>query len=109
MRSGTVMVNGIPAGVLSEEFGEYRFSYNAEYLADASAPPVSLTLPKRPEPYVDDKLFPFFAGLLTEGVTMELQCRQLKLDKNDLFGRLLGTVHGDAIGNVTVVETHEGE
>ncbi|VGO21048.1 HipA N-terminal domain-containing protein [Pontiella sulfatireligans] len=109
MRSGTVMVDGIPAGALSEENGEYRFSYFDEYLANHEARAVSLTLPKRTESYVAEQLFPFFAGLLTEGAAMQLQCRQLKIDENDLFGRLLKTAHGDVIGNVSVLETIEGE
>lgn len=104
MRSGTVLVNGISAGILTEEEGRFFFSYLQDYLADPSALSVSLTLPKRYEPYSDDKLFPFFAGLLTEGATMQLQCRQLKIDENDLFGRLLKTANSDVIGNVTIRE-----
>lgn len=108
MRSGTVVVNGIAAGKLVEDDGEFRFLYRAEYLADADAPAVSLTLPKRAEPYASDRLFSFFAGLLTEGVTMQLQCRQLKIDENDLFGRLLKTTHSDVIGNVMIQEIVKG-
>jgi HipA-like protein len=105
MRSGQVLVNGNPAGELVEENGEYRFSYLETYLAERSSPPVSLTLPKRRQPFTAERLFSFFAGLLTEGMAMQLQCRQLKIDENDLFGRLLKTAHSDVIGNVTVHET----
>lgn len=108
MRSGTVEVNGIPAGELVEEGGEYRFSYSVDYLSNVETPAVSLSLPKRAEPYVSDRLFSFFAGLLTEGSTMQLQCRQLKLDENDLFGRLLKSTHSDVIGNVTIRENNRG-
>lgn len=107
MQKGEVRVSGIPAGVLEETETGFRFQYSRDYAQQSNLPAVSLTLPKRAEPYVSSILFSFFAGLLTEGVAMQLQCRMLKLDENDLFGRLLKTAQDDVIGNVTVHELEE--
>ncbi len=102
MRRGMVRVRGRKAGLLEENESGYRFQYVAEYLADAQAPSVSLTLPRRAEGYESKYLFPFFVGLLAEGNLKAEQCRRLKLDEADDFGRLLLTAGVDTIGAVTV-------
>ena len=108
MRRAEVRVNGIPAGLLEESAEGFRFQYYRNYTEQPDLPAVSLTLPKRTEPpYESAVLFPFFAGLLTEGTAMQIQCRVLKLDESDLFGRLLKTARDDVIGNVTVHEIEE--
>ena len=107
MRQGEVRVNGIPAGRLEETAAGFRFQYDREYVQKSELPAASLTLPKTDQPYDSPVLFPFFAGLLTEGALMQLQCRMLRLDENDLFGRLLKTANDDVIGNVTVHELAE--
>jgi HipA-like protein len=108
MRKGEVRANGIPAGVLEETEEGFQFLYYRDYAEHPDRPAVSLTLPKRSDqPHESDVLFPFFAGLLTEGTAMHIQCRVLKLDEADLFGRLLKTAQNDVIGNVTVHEMGE--
>ena len=82
----------------------FRFSYLPKYLADSGSPSVSLTLPRRTEPYVSSTLFAFFSGLLAEGDLREMQCRKFRIDPNDEFGLLLGTCGEDVIGAVTVME-----
>ncbi len=104
-RGGKVFCKGKLAGELSEmEDGKYVFAYDADYLAQPKAKPVSLSLPPRREPYVAKRLFPFFHGLLAEGVLKELQCRELRIDEDDAFGRLLRTAGSEIIGDVTVEE-----
>ena len=104
-RRGKVFCKGRLAGELGEtEEGKFVFSYNQGYLVQPSVRPVSLTLPLREEPYTADRLFPFFYGLLAEGVLKEFQCRDLKIDETDAFGRLLKTAGGETIGDVTVTE-----
>lgn len=103
--------NRILAGLLEEVPGGFRFTYETAYLADPSLPAVSLTLPKRAEPHESPHLFPFFFGILAEGSTKDLQCRLLKIDEEDHFGRLLATLGGDVIGSVHVLpegESREG-
>lgn len=97
-----VLQNGVLAGILEETASGYRFTYEPAYLADETAPPVSLTLPKRAEVYESPHLFSFFFGLLAEGSLKDLQCKLLKIDEEDHFGRLVATAGGDVIGSVTV-------
>ncbi len=107
-RSGIVYCRGVRAGRIEEiAVGGYRYSYDVAYLASADTKPVSLTLPLRKEPFESASLFPFFYGLLAEGILKDTQCRKLKLDENDHFGRLLKTTESDTIGDVTVVEEPE--
>jgi HipA-like protein len=102
MRSGIVRVRNRVAGRLVEDKNSYLFLYDDAYLKTPETPPVSLTLPKQPGPHRSDFLFPFFCGLLAEGALKTEQCRRLKLDEDDDFGRLLLTAGADTIGAVTV-------
>lgn len=103
VKRARVLERGVLAGILEETPTGYRFTYDPAYLADESAPAVSLTLPRRAEPYESGHLFAFFHGLLAEGFLKNLQCRALKIDEDDDFGRLVATAGGDVIGSVTVV------
>jgi serine/threonine-protein kinase HipA len=90
------------AGLLEETVDGYRFTYDPNYLQDQRLPPVSLTLPKRQGPYDSASLFACFESMLAEGALAEVQCRQLRIDERDLFGRLLKTCHGDVIGSIRI-------
>lgn len=104
-RKAAVYNNGVLAGILEKtEEGAYTFGYNADYLNDPEAPAISLTLPKSARMYRSSKLFPFFFGLLSEGVNKQTQCKVLKIDEADYFSLLLKTAHSDTIGSVTLKE-----
>ena len=103
MREGTVYYRDCVAGFITEDESGYEFEYSKEYLADFSVPSISLTLPKRIEPYRSKHLFAFFSGLLAEGVQKDIQCRYLRIDEDDDFGRLLATSRNDCIGAVYVI------
>lgn len=103
MRRGTVYFRDRVAGELKEDAG-YTLTYDRDYLRDPDAPAISARLPKREAPYHSPYLFPFFAGLLAEGENKEMQCRYLKLDEDDDFGRLLATSRNDCIGAFYVKE-----
>ena len=107
-RRGKVYCQGRLAGRIEERPEGYRFTYDTAYLASSDASSVSLTLPLRSEPYESPVLFPFFYGLLAEGILKDTQCRTLKLDENDHFDRLLKTAGFDTIGDVTVEAEAEG-
>lgn len=107
MRRVNVYCRGVLAGVLSRGPGGYRFQYHPGYLLDPGQPAISLTLPKRPDPYESPVLFPFFYGLLAEGEDKALQCRILRIDEEDHFTRLARTCQAETIGGVTVGEAEE--
>lgn len=103
MRAAEVFTNGVLAGTLSEtDEGKYIFKYDDAYLLDSRNRAISLSLPKRKEPFVADELFPFFYNMLSEGANKALQCMTLKIDENDAFGLLLATADNDTIGAITV-------
>ena len=102
MKAG-VYNNGILAGILEKQLdGTYSFEYDEVYLQNDKNPSISLTLSRSIIKHQSEKLFAFFYGLLSEGVNKNIQCRLLKIDENDHFGRLLLTAQKDNIGSITV-------
>lgn len=86
MRQLEVFVNDVKAGVLSElNLGRgYVFVYDESFV-DEGKPPISLTLPRRHEPYEADSLFPFFINLLPEGALRKVICRERRIDEADFW------------------------
>lgn len=100
---GLVYNNGSLAGSIEkDENGQYLFKYDEGYFANQQHPPISLTLSKTQKEYRSEKMFPFFYGLLSEGINKDIQCRLYKIDENDDFTRLLLTASYDTIGSITV-------
>jgi serine/threonine-protein kinase HipA len=96
-----VFCQGKQAGLLTKKADGYEFSYDAEYLSDPDAVPISLVMPLRAQIYESRALFPFFDGLLPEGWLLELTCAAAKIDKDDKFRLLLHTGQ-DPVGAVSV-------
>lgn len=103
-KKAEIYYNDILVGSLIKEDIKYIFQYSEEYLRNENRPAISLTLPKRIEPFISDHLFSFFYGLLAEGDNKELQCRLLKIDENDHFTRIIKTAGKNTIGGITVKE-----
>ena len=102
MKVGKVYCCEAFAGTLTQDSEGFVFRYDDAYFANSSLPDVSATLPKAQIEYRSKALFPFFFGLLAEGVQKERQCRELKIDERDHFTRLLETSAYGAIGAVYV-------
>lgn len=101
LRMAIVHQMGLPAGHLAEIGSDVWFF---TYLPAYSGPPVSLTLPLRPEPY-EFRSFPaIFEGLLPEGPQLEALLRTHKIDRRDVFQQLL-TVGGDLVGSLAVFDS----
>lgn len=94
------------AGLLTKKAGGYEFAYDAGYLADPAAAPISLSLPLREARFEAEELFPFFEGLLPEGWLLELTCAAAKIDKDDRFALLLHTGR-DPVGAVSVLPVED--
>ncbi len=105
-RRGNVFVHQQPAGVVWQDDKGFHFLYHPAYVAQQpAAPPISLTMPVRAEPYYSKtELFPFFDNLIPEGWLLDLATETWKLSAYDRMGLLL-TVCRDCIGAVHV----EGE
>ena len=101
MRKANLFVNGILAGVLTEEERgrKYLFRYVDEYRGD----PVSLTVPAGRSVTEFDRFPPFLEGALPEGMQLDALVRKKKIDNSDLFAQLV-QVGGDLVGAVSVEE-----
>jgi serine/threonine-protein kinase HipA len=85
--------------MLEETDTGYKFTYDAGYLKGGKA--ISLSLPLQAESFESPILFPFFAGLNSEGWYRDIVCATRKIDRTDDFGILLVTGE-NTIGAVTV-------
>lgn len=90
------------AGILTKTGEGYEFIYDAEYLDDPAARPISFSMPLRDEKYESARLFSFFDGLLPEGWLLDLISTTAKIDKNNKFQLLLHTGK-DPIGAVSIL------
>jgi serine/threonine-protein kinase HipA len=104
-RKAEIYNNGVLAGMLEKsDRQQYIFRYYQEYFVNPNRSAISLSFPKTELEYRSHFLFPFFYGLLSEGVNRQTQCRLLRIDENDHFSLLLATAQSDTIGSITVKE-----
>lgn len=90
------------AGQLSENGkGVLTFAYSPDWI-DAGMPPLSQRLPVRPEAFGDDRVRPFFDGLLPEGDARRMAARRVGVSPGNVFG-LLAALAGDTAGAVSVL------
>ena len=90
MRQGKVFYNDDFAGILTEtDDGEYLFAYDKEYIKQFPNQAISFSMPVSDKVYRDNRLFPFFEGLIPEGWLLEIAYESWKLNRNDRMGLLL--------------------
>lgn len=105
MQKGNVYRNGVFTSVIARTAkDEYTFEYAQEYLSSQNPKAVSLTLPLQEEKFISKTLFPFFFNMLAEGSLKDIQCSELRIDKDDHFSRLLSTTKDNTIGSITIEE-----
>lgn len=103
MRQGNVYYKEHYAGTITEtDEGDYVFQYDATYVKSHPTKFISFTMPVRNEAYVDNKLFPFFEGLIPEGWLLDIATKNWKINRNDRMGLLLACCQ-NCIGAVSVV------
>jgi serine/threonine-protein kinase HipA len=78
----------------------FCFLYDKEWL-ERSRIPISLSLPLRVDPYLDDESHPFFANLLPEEKIRVVIARNLGVSLNNDYG-LLERIGGDCAGAVSL-------
>ncbi len=102
IKSLSVWWDGAVAGALRiDEHGDLSFAYDPDWLADPTRTAVSLSLPKRREPFDRRETRPFFAGLLPEEGQREAVARALGVSRANDF-RLLEQLGGDVAGALTL-------
>ncbi len=105
MKAGEVLWDSVPAGIVSESEEGFHFSYYEQYI-HSNYPPISLSLPKRTEPYTAITLFSFFDGLIPEGWLLDIAQKTWKIDSRDRMELLL-TCCENTIGAVHVRRIHD--
>ncbi len=106
-RSLTVWWDGVVVGSLAlDRHGAMRFAYDGDWIADPARPPVSFSLPKRPESFSTRHCAPFFEGLLPEGAQRDAVAAVLGVSSANTF-RLLEGLGEEVAGALTLCP--EGE
>ena len=102
MRSGEVYYKDYLAGIIKEtNDGEYIFQYNGQYVNNHPNNFITFAMPVRVKPYKDNRLFPFFEGLIPEGWLLDIASKNWKINRNDRMGLLLACCQ-NCIGAVSV-------
>lgn len=84
----------------------FVFQYNAEWIGQPDAVPLSLSLPLRAEPYPDDLARPFFSNLLPEADIKRAIAQHLRISQNNDFA-MLNSIGGECAGAVSVLASGE--
>lgn len=102
MRKAAIYYKDHLAGILTEtNEGEYVFQYEEKYIKEHPKQFLTFTMPVRPKPYTDKRLFPFFEGLIPEGWLLDIASKNWKINQNDRMGLLLACCQ-NCIGAVSV-------
>ena len=86
--------------------GALAFAYSSDWLRDADAPALSVSLPKREEPYSRRACRPFFGGLLPEESQRDAVARVLGVSRSNEFA-LLYRLGGDVAGAIRLLPPGE--
>ncbi len=102
MRQARIYYQEQLAGILTEtDDGEYTFQYESAYVEEYPDQFITFTMPVREEIYTDNRLFPFFEGLIPEGWLLDIASKNWKINRNDRMGLLLACCK-NCIGAVSV-------
>lgn len=85
-----------------DERRRFVFGYDAGWLKQKGAIPLSLSLPLREELYIDDTARSFFANLLPEAEIRKMIARQLGISMQNDFA-MLREIGGECAGAVSVL------
>lgn len=111
MRQAEIYYKDILAGLLTEtDDGEYVFQYSGDYVKSYPDQFITFSMPVTSKPYLSNRLFPFFEGLIPEGWLLDIASKNWKLNPNDRMGLLLACCQ-NCIGAVhvkTLSQNHEG-
>lgn len=102
MRQARIFYGENLAGILTEtDDGKYLYQYDSSYIEKFPGQFLTFSMPVRKEPYADNRLFPFFEGLIPEDWLLEIASNSWKIDRNDRMGLLLACCD-NCIGAVSV-------
>ena len=107
MRQGKVFYQNHFAGVVTEtNDGDYTFEYDNDYIQKFPYQFIAFSMPVSEKLYRENRLFPFFEGLIPEGWLLNIAERSWKINQRDRMSLLLACCK-DCIGAVSVVPEEE--
>lgn len=107
MRRGKVFYETYLAGIITEtNDGEYLYQYDEIYVREHLSKFITFTMPVQNEPYISNRLFPFFEGLIPEGWLLDIASKNWKINPLDRMGLLLACCQ-NCIGAVSVIPIPE--
>ncbi len=107
IRTLDVWRDGRCVGQLTQnQHGELGFAYAPDWLNSEDNPPLSASLPKRPEPFNRRECRPFFGGLLPEESQRDAAARALGVSGGNDFA-LLDRLGGDVAGALQLLPPGE--
>ncbi|PWL29002.1 HipA N-terminal domain-containing protein [uncultured Roseivirga sp.] len=107
MRQGKVFYKDSFAGTITEtDDGDFLFQYNQAYIREHPNDFICFTMPVTEVTFRDNRLFPFFEGLIPEGWLLDIASKSWKININDRMGLLLACCQ-NCIGAVSVVPISE--
>jgi serine/threonine-protein kinase HipA len=102
MRRAEIFYKDALAGILTEtDEGQYIYQYNEEYTIQYPNQFITFSMPVSKFPYTENRLFPFFEGLIPEGWLLDIASKSWKINPNDRMGLLLACCQ-NCIGAVSV-------
>ena len=102
MRRAEIYYKDVVAGILTEtNEGQYTFQYDKDYVEKYPDQFITFSMPVTDRPYADNRLFPFFEGLIPEGWLLDIASKNWRLNQNDRMGLLLACCQ-NCIGAVGV-------
>jgi len=102
-----VFYKNVLAGLITEtDEGEFIFRYEGRYVMEHPNDFITFTMPVSDQPYISNRLFPFFEGLIPEGWLLDIASRNWKINPNDRMGLLLACCQ-NCIGAVSVIPNSE--
>ncbi|SHG83483.1 serine/threonine-protein kinase HipA [Flavobacterium micromati] len=102
MRKAAIYYKDLLAGILTEtDEGEYLFQYKEKYIKEYPKQFITFTIPVSAKTYTNQRLFPFFEGLIPEGWLLAIASKNWKINPNDRMGLLLACCQ-NCIGAVSV-------
>lgn len=102
MRQANIYYDTIFCGILIEtNEGDFTFQYNESYIEKHPNQFITFTMPVNNTLYQDNRLFPFFEGLIPEGWLLDIASKSWKVNRNDRMGLLLACCQ-NCIGAVSV-------
>ncbi len=106
MRSAEIFYKEVLAGILTEtDDGDYVFEYETNFISLHPDDFITFSMPVSTSQFRENRLFPFFEGLIPEGWLLDIASRNWKINPNDRMGLLLACCQ-DCIGAVSVKPIH---